>query len=196
MFPLIMGIVQAGLGLLQSVGGSISQQRQQAKQLRTQAAFLRNKQKYDQAQARVDADNIGRNRSRLTEAFRETQGANRVKLGAGNVDMASGSALDVSLGNINRYAQDVADNSYSRAVRLWEASENDRNLQWQIDAANAQSSYLKKSAKEMEGTLLDLALPGISRLIDPGKYPMAAFLLPVSADMDLLYHKGISRTDK
>lgn len=187
-----LGIASAGLGLMQSVmgmGQGMAQQGQNAQQLKTQALQQNNQANVEQRRGAIEASAIEAQKSRIRQRFEQIQSQNRAQLGAGNVDMTSGSPLKVSLGNINRFAEDMGETSYQKAARLWEAGENAKNLRWQAENNRRQASWLEESQKEMEGTMLSLLLPGAARLFYPNKNHLLTALLPVSADTELLNFK-------
>lgn len=162
---LTFGLIGAGLGILNSLLGSVSQanaQRAQAAQLERNAEVMRANARLEQERGRVEAEAIDAKKSDLRRKFMEGQARNRSLLAAGNVDMTSGSALDVSLGNIELFANDVAENSYAKVVRQWEADQQAKNLRYQADAALAQASYLNQSAGNIGTSLLSAALGGAS----------------------------------
>lgn len=165
MGALSLGLAAGGLGMLGSVAASETantRQRMQASQLEAQSAVARRQAELTRQQGEQDAYETGRKRSQIRRQFQELQSANNVRLGAGNVDMTSGSAEAVSLGNINRFANDMGENSLERATRLWQAQENARMQDWQADALNANSSYLRRTAGNLGTSLLTGMINGAS----------------------------------
>ena len=152
---LTIGLVSGGLSALSSLGSGMAQsnqQRQQAKAMEVQAANTR-------AQAEMERQR-GQIESRLTKEYQQEQARNRVNLGAGNIDMTSGSALKIQEGNADAYAADVGENEYQRLLRINETNNNFRTAQWQADQYDANASYLKKTAGNLGTNLLTAALAG------------------------------------
>ena len=139
----MMSLVAGGLSAVSSFVGAEQQRRQQKAQasaLASQADMTRRQADIAKQKGRVEAENIDRQKSALRRDFEAMQGHNRSLLAAGNVDMGSGSALDVSLGNIDRFAGDMGENAYQRALKDWETSETVNALHYQADSYDAQSS--------------------------------------------------------
>lgn len=105
-------------------------------------------------QGKSEAERIDAQKSQLRRQFNEAQGRNRASLGAGNVDMASGSAMDVAEGNINRLGEEMAENAYNVALKRWETTEQTNALKHQADVYDAQGSYLKRTAGNLGTSLL------------------------------------------
>lgn len=161
----------AGASSLMDAERTRKQQKAQASAMSAQAKLTRNQAKVAEARGRVEAENIERQKSALRREFETLQGRNRVELGAGNVDMASGSALDVSLGNIGNFAADMGETAYQKALKEWESAQSVRNLNWQADQYDAQGSYLRRTAGNFGTSLLTAALSGVSTGL--GAYSMA-----------------------
>ena len=165
MGALTLGLAAGGVSLLTSFAGEQSkaaQQRMQADQLATQADATRKQAKLEGARGEAEAYEQDLQKRRIRREFQDLQAANRVRLGAGNVDMTSGSALDVSLGNINRFADDMGENHYQKALRLWQGGETAKNLRYQADAYDANASYLKRTAGNLGASLLTSLISGAS----------------------------------
>ena len=160
---LTMGALSAA-GSLASSGAQAAQQKAQAGALRSQAALTAEK-------GRIEAENFDRQKSALRREYEDIQGRNRSLLAAGNVDMSSGSALSTSLGNVERFAADVGENAYQKALSLWSSEQQAKALDWQAHVYDAQGSYLKKSAGNLGTSLLTAGLSGLTSGL--GTYTMA-----------------------
>lgn len=157
------GIGLGALGAVSSLAGaekSRANQLAQASQLNAQAAAAREQARIETEKGRMAAAEADKEKRLLRRQFEDVQAKNRTMLAAGNVDMTSGSALDVSLGNINRFGADMGENAYQRASRLWEARTRGDNLRYQADAYDANSSYLKQTAGNLGTSLLQGAIGG------------------------------------
>lgn len=174
MFSMIFGIISGALAAMSAFGGSMAQggsQRMQAAAMRSQAEASRRNADIALERSRAEALEQDRQKSRLRREFGNVMADNRVSLAAGNVDMSSGSAMDVANGNINNFAADLADNSYARAMRLWEGRQQHKNLNWQADVQDANASYLRRTAANMGTSLLSAGLAGAGGFA--GGYTMA-----------------------
>lgn len=158
-------------GSLASSQTQAAQQRAQANALEAQANASRQQAEIQRQKGEIEAQNYDSRKSQLRRQFEETQGQNRSLLAAGNVDMGSGSALDVSLGNIERFAADVGENAYQKALSLWGSEQQAKNLDFQANMYDAQSSYLNKTAGNLGTSLLTAGLSGLTSGL--GVYSMA-----------------------
>lgn len=143
-----------GLGVLTGVSSFIGAENQRH-QMKAQAGALKSQAKIAQMQGEVEASNLERQKTKLRQQYEELQGHNASLLAAGNVDMTSGSAWDVSMGNAIRFADDMGETSYQKAVKQWETAQNVKTLE-------AQSSYLKRSAGNLGTSLLTATLSGLT----------------------------------
>lgn len=163
MFSMLFGIISGALAAMSSFGSTLTQgnnQRIQAAMLQSQAQANRRNADMALERSRAEAHEQDRQKIRLRREFNNIMADNRVSLAAGNVDMASGSAMDVAQGNINNFAADMGDNAYARAVRLWEGKEQHKNLNWQADAQDRNASYLRSTAANLGTSLLSAGLSG------------------------------------
>lgn len=174
MFPMIFGLLAGALGAFSSFSSSMqagAAQRQQAAQLAANAAIARRNADIEAEAGRNEAYELQRQRAKLRREFMADQAHNRVALGIGNVDMGSGSALDVSLGNIDAFASDMADNAFAVAMKKWETGERVKNARAHADAMDANASYLNKTAATLGSSLLTAGLAGAGSFA--GAYSMA-----------------------
>ena len=147
----------AGLSAVSGFAGAEASRAQQTAQARSMAAQAEATRKQAQRvamQGRSEAERIDAQKSQLRRQYNEAQARNRASLGAGNVDMASGSALDVAEGNISRLGQELADNAYNVALKRWETREQANALNHQAAIYDAQGSYLQRSAGNLGTSLL------------------------------------------
>lgn len=133
---------------------------QQASMLKVQAANIRNQAKANAQKGNAEAQAIDRQKSRITENYNKLRARNLVNLGAGNVDMTSGSALKVQEGNAEAYAQDMAENKYNVAVKQWETEQARKTAFYEADQYDAQASYLNKTKGNVATSLLTAHLAG------------------------------------
>lgn len=158
-----IGLALGGLSALTSFAGaerSRDSQLAQASQARSQADAIRAQAATDRAQAEAEARDIDRRKIQLRREFAEKQSRNRALLGAGNVDTASGSALDVAYGNIDALASDLGDNAYQRALKIWEGKTREQNLNYQARTQDANASWLTQSAGNIGTSILTGAISG------------------------------------
>lgn len=136
------------------------QQNAQGEAMEAQATIQRQQAQLAQQRGDIEARNIERQKRQLRRDFEQAQGHNRSLLGAGNVDMTSGSALDVSLGNIDRFATEMGENAYSAALKKWETAEQVKAMNYQADVYDAQGSYLQSSSGSFGTSLLKGVITG------------------------------------
>ena len=174
-----LALTVGGLTAANSLANSQAQaarQRAQASAMQSQADATRQQAALTAEKGRIEAENFDRQKSELRREYEDIQGRNRSLLAAGNVDMSSGSARDVSLGNIERLAADVGENAYQKALKEWETAQDVKNLSYQAATLDAQGSYLKKSAGNLGTSLLTAGLSGLTPGL--GMYGMAGGSLP------------------
>lgn len=160
-----VALISAGLAVAGSVAGSLAQNQQniaQGEAQEAQAKALRQQSDQQRKAAVANAEVVGERKSELRRQYNKMVGRNNVQLGTGNVSLASGSATQVAEGNANRFAQDIAENSYQKALRFWEDSQKADSLKFQADQAEAQADYLNTQGSMVAPTLLKAALAGAS----------------------------------
>lgn len=142
-----------GLAGLSAVSGFANAEAGRARQ-QAQAEAARKQAQRSRMTGEMEAERLDARKAQLRRQFNEAQGRNRASLGAGNVDMASGSAMDVAEGNISRLGQELADNAYNVALKRWETKEQANALNHQADVYDSQGSYLQRSAGNLGTSLL------------------------------------------
>lgn len=160
---LIMGIISAAMSLFSSFSASQQQNASQAQAARVAEANAQITRQNAEAQAQAkeaEARVQDREKSRLRREYNQIQAQNTVSLGAGNVDMSSGSAMDVSMGNVQNFSVDMGENAFATALKKWEAEESRRIGNQQADVQQNQAEYLKKSNGNMLTSLLTGSLAG------------------------------------
>ena len=163
MGAMIFGIISAALSAFQGFSQSqaqISQSQNQARVMEANAKITRQNAAMEKERNLQEARAQEREKIRLREEFNATESANRVSLGAGNVDMTSGSAFDVSMGNINAFAADMGENAYAVALKKWEAAERERIGNEQAHIMEENASWLKKSSGNTLTSLLTAGIGG------------------------------------
>lgn len=163
MSAVTLGVAMGGLSAASSLLGGISQSgqmRMQAKAAEANAASLREQAKAQAQAGESEAQAIDMRKTQLRRQFDKMQGENRVQLGVGNVDLSSGSAEKVALGNIDMFAADIGENAYQRAVRRWESANQVKNTNWQADNQEAQANYYRSASNNWGSTLLNSAISG------------------------------------
>lgn len=138
------------------------QQDYEASVARANASALRNQRDAARAQGRIEQENLDRRKEQLHRSYNELQGRNIATLGAGNVDLTSGSAAAALEGNAARYADDVGENAYAKSLARWQTDTQADALNYQADRYDAQGSYLKKTSGNLLTSWLgsDLAAAG------------------------------------
>lgn len=160
MFAMVAAAVMTAASTVMSSEQQRMQQQAQGEAYETQAALTRQQAQLQQQKGEIEARNIERQKRQLRRDFEAAQGHNRSLLAAGNVDMTSGSAMDVSLGNIQKFAADMQENAYNVALKQWETREQVKATNYQADVYDAQGSYLQNSAGSLGTSLLKGVLAG------------------------------------
>lgn len=163
MWPMIFGLISAGLTALQGFNSSqaqISQAQNQARVMEANARVARQNAALEAEQANFEARQQDKKKSALRREYESVQAQNRVNLGAGNVEMFSGSALDVAEGNINNFASDMGDNAYAVAMKRWEAAERERQGKQSAHIMEENASWLKQSSGNIFTSLLTASIGG------------------------------------
>lgn len=174
--PITVGLAMGGMAAANSIGSSMQQKQQQ----KANASALERQAQLQRIEGERQAEQIDRQKIQLTRQFNELQSKNVVSLGMGNVDAGSGSANAVAEGNINRYASDLAENSYERAMSIWATNEKVKQTQ-------AQADYMSQSSSNMAGTLLGGLISGASGFLSG--YGMAGGKLFGDAEKTTLWDK-------
>lgn len=160
-----LALTMGGLSALSSIASTNAQNRQakyNQQMMQAQAQAARNQAKITEERGRIEAENLDRERNALTREYADLQAGNVASFGALGVDMSSGSAADVLMGNASRYAGDVGLNRYQKDISEWETRENVKaNL---ANAANydAAASWYGNSVKGLGNTLLTAGLSGLT----------------------------------
>lgn len=149
-----IGLLMGGL----SAASSLASRQGQAAQLEAQADAVKGQAARAQVQGEVEAREIERRKVQMRREYEATQARNRVQLGAGNVDMTSGSAAGIAQGNIASFANDIGENAYSKALKEWETKVNVNTLKAQ------EEGYRRQAERQQEAlpSILDAAISGAS----------------------------------
>ena len=160
---MIFGLISGALSAFQSFSqaqAQISQAQNQARVMAANAQVTRQNAAMQARQKEEEARVQDREKSRLRRDFQELQAANATSLASGNVDLSSGSALDVSLGNIQNFSVDMADNAYAVAMKKWEAREQLRLANQSANIMEKNASWLRKSSGNAATSLLSATISG------------------------------------
>lgn len=161
--PFIMMAVSAASATMSTLSAG-AQQRQQAAvaqaQAKAQAAQYDAQAQTVDAQNRVRQEELDRQKSQLRRQYAEQQAQNRILLAGGNVDSATGSAVDVAMGNANRFAADVGQNRYVAAMEAWNATNQRKSLEASAANQRNMADYYDGVRNNVGSTLLLAGLNG------------------------------------
>lgn len=160
-----IGLMMGGLNAAGALLGSANQNasmKAQADAAKRQAANYEIQAKEAADRGRIEAAQIDQRKSELRKRHDENEARNKTLLGVGNVDMASGSAMDVAKGNAENFAADIGDNAYSRILKEWETDRNKERLQAAADQSRAQADVYAKQSRQWAPGLLGAVLSGAS----------------------------------
>ncbi len=99
-------------------------------------------------------------KKKLKREYTKAAGTNKSLLAAANVDLTTGSALDLLEGNYNRFADDMGEIEYARALKGWEGEREADILEWEAETGETHSSYLESTAGSTGTSLLGGAIAG------------------------------------
>lgn len=174
MGAMTLALAAGGLSALSGIADADARNKQakhKAGIAEAQAQQARNQAKIAAEQGRIESENLDRERNALTRQYADLQAGNAASFGALGVDMSSGSAMDVMKGNASRYAQDVGDNRYRKAVSEWAARRNVNAALTGAKNYDAQASYYKSTVQGLGSTLLTAGLSGLTSGL--GTYALA-----------------------
>lgn len=160
-----IGLMMGGLNAAGTLLGAASQSREMAAQAdaaKRQAANYEAQAKEAADRGRIEAAEIDAKKSGLRKRHNETEARNKTLLGVGNVDMASGSALDTAKGNAEMFAADIGDNAYSRVLKEWETERNKERLENAAAQSRAQADAYESQSSQWAPGLLQTVLSGAS----------------------------------
>lgn len=175
--PVTVGITMGGLGALgafMNAEANRAAARQQSEMHRYESQVAEQNAQSMQQQANLERqrgeaeqERINRERDTLRHQYEQEAGRNRSLLAAGNVDISSGSALDVLAGNATLFSGDMAVNRYNHALADWEARERARQAEFQsaqyttqAEASRRNAGWVKKSAGGLGTSLLTAGMSG------------------------------------
>lgn len=165
--PIAMAAMSAASSFMQS-NARQQQAQAQASALEQQADLTRRQADYAQQKGDIEARSIERRKSEIRRKFEALMGKNRANLAAGNVDMTSGSSIDIAMGNINRFADDVGENAYEAALKRWETEEQTKMMRYQADMYDANADATSRAGGNLLGSLLGAGMAGMGSFIQGG----------------------------
>lgn len=154
---ILVGAAIGGLTMLDSFSSAEANrknQKYQASALASNAAAMRQQADITRATTEAAQREKDREREALRRAYEADAGSNRALLAASGVDITSGSAEDVLLGNAGRFATDMGENRLEREWVGWTGNRQADLQEWQADSYDSQASYLKKTAGSLGSSLL------------------------------------------
>lgn len=155
-----MGVMAAAQSFMSSEAQR-AQSKYEAKVAASNAEAMRQQADLTRKQTEAAQRAKDREREQLRMDYETVSGSNRSLLAASGVDLGSGSASDVLIGNAGRFASDVGENRLQRAWIGW-SGDREADLQdWQGDVYASQSSYLKRTAGSMGTSLLTAGMKGV-----------------------------------
>ncbi len=163
--PLTLGLAMGGASLASSLIGGVTanaQNRAQAEARQAQARQLRQQASLQEQQGRVEQEALDKQKAQLRRQYEETRGANRVALGQGNVDPASGSALQIADANAAAFAQDIGETAYMKALKAAETRNLAAASRSQANSLDALASWQKRAASSLAPTLIGALTSGAS----------------------------------
>jgi len=151
------------VGLMAAASGyqAYSGMEAQRKQAEYQAAVARNNAVLGQQQADLERRKteiaqrgIDEEKKRVKREYSSAAGENRSILAAGNLDITSGSALDLLEGNYNRFADDMGEMEYQKALTGWEGERQAQLHEYGASSGLSQASFLESTAGSVGQSVL------------------------------------------
>lgn len=158
-FAIVAGLFQ-GLQTFISSESARKNSLYQASDLNANAEGKRQQADIQEKRTEVEQRAKSREQEKLKQAYKEFAGENRSLIAAGNVDMTSGSALDILEGNANRYADDLGELEFDKEMIGWTGRREAQILEWEGDVMDSQASYLRSTAGSLGTSLLSGAFSG------------------------------------
>jgi hypothetical protein len=156
----IIGAVISAVSAFSQMEAQRKQQEYQAKVAKANATAkqqqaLLTRKKTEVAQRAVDEE-----KKDVKRNYESAAGTNRSLLAAGNLDLTSGSALDLLEGNFNRFADDMGELEYDKALKGWEGSREAQLQEFEADVDLSKASFLSSAAGSTGDSLLAGGLAG------------------------------------
>jgi len=164
--PLPM-LIFAVISAVAAAASTYAQMEAQRKQKEYQAQIARNnalakQQQADLTRRKTEVAMRAKDveKKKVRRGYMEAAGTNKSLLAAGNVDLTTGSALDLLEGNYNRFADDMGELEYQKDLIGWEGEREAQLQEWQGDVELSNASYLEGTAGTQQGSLLGGVISG------------------------------------
>ncbi len=170
-----------GVGLMIAGGGlnfassymnsaiSANQQQQQLYTQASQAAQASQQSAYDAEVARLNAQSalqdakleeykasveqlrLQTEKEQVRKGYNQEKGRNVSTMASANIDLSSGSALDLLQGNANEFAEDMGTQKYNQILADWEAEQAVNNYIYQSKQLESSANMLDIDAEYLSG---------------------------------------------
>lgn len=155
----VVGVIK-GVQSFSSAEAARRQKLYQAGVMRSNATAQRQQAEVKRKQTEIEQRRIDQQKIREKRAYREAAGTNTSLLAAGNVDLTSGSPLALLEGNASRFAGDMGEMDFNKALVGWAGNREADIMGWRGDVYDSQASYLKNTAGSTGGSLLSGGMSG------------------------------------
>ena len=142
--------------------GKRKQQEHEADVLESKATAKDQQAEITRRQVEIEKEAFDRDAILQKRRYVEAAGTNKAILAAGNVDISSGSALDLLEGNLNRFADDAGELEYQKELSMWTGKRDVDILGFEAELLRSNASFLDRTAGSVGQSLLTAGLEGFS----------------------------------
>lgn len=156
----IVAAAVAAQAFMQSEGER-AQKLHESSVVRANAVAMRQQAEVERKKGEYEQRTIDSQREAMRRDYADSAGSNRALMAASGVDISSGSAQDVLVGNADRFASDIGENRLAHAWAGWESRHKVAVANWQADVQDNQANWLKKTSGSLGKSLLGAAIKGV-----------------------------------
>jgi hypothetical protein len=157
---LVMGALGAISAFQQAEAQRVQQQyeaeiaRNNAVAKQQQAEIVRQRTESERVAADEESHEVKRK-------YLDAAGTNMSLLASKNVDISTGSALDLLEGNLNAFADDMGEMAYQKELNTWAGKREAQVFDYEADVLNSNASFLERTAGSVGQSLLTAGLSGL-----------------------------------
>ncbi len=159
-FAIISAVVSA-ISTFSQMEAARKQKQYQAAVARNNAIAKRQQADITRRKTEVAMRAVDEDKKKAKRKYVEAAGTNVSLLAAGNVELVSGSALDLLEGNLNRFADDMGELEFKKELTGWEGRREAQIQEWEGDVEESNASFLQQTAGSVGDSLLGAGLAGV-----------------------------------
>ena len=161
MFFLIFAAIAAGLSAIKKSQKETAQKSYEANVASANADAKRQEAIVTRQKTEIEARAKAKEGERIKREYRSQAGTNISLLAKGNLDISSGSALDLLEGNANLFADDMGEIAYEKSQIEWSGNREADLQDWEADVFDSRASYLEKTKGGLGTSLLSGITTGV-----------------------------------